>query len=276
MAKFRVQHTLPVWRRIALSTWSRGDDPTIYGTIDVDATELLRYVDSAREVSGVRVTLTHVVGKAIANAFARFPEFNGIVSFGRLKLRDTVDVFFQVSTDDGRNLSGAKVEGADQLSAMDIAQTLDDSVKRIRHRRDTALQKSQGLLGVVPGFALGPIMKAAESLTYDFGLNLSGLGVPFDPFGTVMVTNVGVFNIEQGFAPLFPTGRVPAVLCMGVVRDKVIAIEGKPVVRPVLSIGATFDHRVIDGAGIGKLHSVFRPILEDPFGKLGDPKNRNT
>ncbi len=269
MAHFEVEKKLPGWRRVALSTWRRGDDPTIYGWIDVEASALIAYVAALREKTGLRITVTHVIGKAIALAFAANPECNGVVSMGRFKRRASVDVFFQVAFEGGRDLSGAKVTAADTRSVADIAGALDSQAKRIREAKDTALQKSQGLMKRIPSVVLGPVLRASEALMYDAGLDLSALGIPFDPFGTVMVTNVGVFGIDHGFAPLLPIARIPALLTVGAIRDAVVPVDGVPAVRPVLTIGGTFDHRVIDGHGVGKLSKVLSRVLADPARELG-------
>ena len=70
MQRIETMKNVPTWRRVAASTWSTSDDPSIYGWIDIDATNLLAYVDRLRAQSGERVTVTHVVGKAVARAFA--------------------------------------------------------------------------------------------------------------------------------------------------------------------------------------------------------------
>lgn len=269
MARLRVDPKLPTWRRVALSTWRRGDDPTIYGWLDIDATALQAYVQKLRDKTGVRVTVTHVIGKAAAMAFAAHPENNGVVSLGRFKQRDTVDVFFQVAFESGRNLSGAKVVAADKMSVAEIARDLERQTTQIREVKDTPLQKSQGLMKKIPPLVLGPVMRLMESLMFDAGLDLSSFGVPFDPFGTIMITNVGVFGIERGFAPLMPISRTPALLTIGAIRDGVVAINGKPEVRPMISIGGTFDHRVIDGFGVGRIAQMIRRVLENPEGELG-------
>jgi pyruvate dehydrogenase E2 component (dihydrolipoamide acetyltransferase) len=268
---FRIDDSLPTWRKVALSTWRRGDDPSIYGSVDLDATAMQDYVRRAREHSGVHVTLTHLVGKAVAVALAKNPDCNGVVSFGRLKVRDTVDVFFQVAFDGGKNLAGAKVVAADQLSVVQIAQKLTRGTERIRKRGDTELQRTTGMMKYVPAPMLGAVLRATEFAAYDLGLNLSRVGVPFDAFGSVMVTNVGVFGIERGFAPLMPLSRTPALLCIGQIRDGVVPVDGRPAVRPVISIGATFDHRVIDGYHAGKLSRIVREVLVDPVAHLGAP-----
>ena len=270
MARLRVDPKLPTWRRVALSTWRRGDDPTIYGWLDIDATALQAYVQKLRQKTGLKITVTHVIGKAAAMAFAAHPENNGIVSLGRFKQRDTVDVFFQVAFEGGRNLSGAKVVAADKMSVAEIARALEAQTTQIRESKDTPLQKSQGLMKKIPPTVLGAVLRFSETLMYDAGVDLTALGIPFDPFGTVMITNVGSFGIEHGFAPLLPIARVPALLTIGAIRDGVVAVKGKPEVRPVITIGGTFDHRVIDGYGVGRIAQMVRRVLENPEGELGD------
>jgi len=247
-----------------MSTWGGGNDPTIYGFIDIDVTRAQAYLTDLRASSGRKITITHLVGAAIARAFGENPECNGLVSLGRMKRRSSVDVFFQVAFEGGQNLSGAKVVAADTLSVPEIADQLEQFAARIRERKDTDLQKSSSLMKSIPGALLAPVLRLSEFAMFDLGMNLSKYGIPFDPFGTVMVTNVGVFDIEQGFAPLLPLARSPALMTIGKIRDKVIAVDGAPVVRPVVTIGGTFDHRVIDGYHLGQIGKAFRRVMEDP------------
>jgi pyruvate dehydrogenase E2 component (dihydrolipoamide acetyltransferase) len=264
MNQLQTVSQLPTWRRVAASSWGMSDDPAIYGWLDIDATGLLAWVERTRAETGVRVTVTHAVGRAIALAFAEHPECNALVSLGRVRRRASVDVFFSVAIGDGKNLSGAKITGADARSAVDIARLLESDVTQIRGRGDSALQRSQQLLRHVPNAVLKPLMRATASAMFDFDLDLGWAGVPYDPFGTVIVTNVGVLGIEQGFAPLMPQGRTPALLTVGKIRDKVLAVNGEAAVRPTLTIGGTFDHRVVDGYHLGKISERLGELLHDP------------
>src|SRR5271165_3918641 len=94
---FRRATRIPAWRKLALTTWDTPSNPAAYGVLDLDCERALEWAARAREASGEKVTLTHVVGKAAAIAIASSPEANGFASFGRLMLRETVDVFFQVA-----------------------------------------------------------------------------------------------------------------------------------------------------------------------------------
>jgi pyruvate dehydrogenase E2 component (dihydrolipoamide acetyltransferase) len=253
---------------MALHAWNAPRDPTVYGVLDVDADNAQRYVERLREESGKRVTLTHVIGKAVAVAIAERPEVNAIVRRGRLYVRDSIDIFFQVTFDAGENLAGAKLVGVDKKSVPEIADELSQRAERIRVKKDDPTQKSASLLSRMPPVATRLAMRAAEHLTYDMGLNLSSLGVPYDAFGSAMVTSVAGFGLTVGQAPLFPPSRTPVVLTVGAVRDAPMAVDGKVVVRPMLTIGAAFDHRVLDGYQAGRMAKRFREVLSDPEKEL--------
>jgi 2-oxoacid dehydrogenases acyltransferase (catalytic domain) len=264
MTRFTHQAKLSSWRRLALSTWGEPSDPQIFGWIDVDASALLAHIADLRRRSGQRVTVTHCVGKAIALAFAETPAANAVTTWRGVSQRDSVDVFFSVATDGGKGLSGAKICGADELAVETIAERLGERVSTIRTEADTALQKSQHLLARLPRPLLGPSMRLSSVVSHDLGLDLSRFGIPHDPFGTVVVTNVGSLGVEQGFGPLVPTGRCGALITVGAIRDKVIAVDGEPAVRPVLTLGATFDHRLVDGYQLGRISRALRRLLEQP------------
>jgi pyruvate dehydrogenase E2 component (dihydrolipoamide acetyltransferase) len=265
---FHPAKDLPSWRTVALHAWDRPRDPTVYGVLEIDATRALAYVEAVRSATGERVTLTHLVGKAVAVAIAERPDVNAIMRRGRLYLRDTIDIFFQVAFDDGENLAGAKVASADQKDLGTIARELSERAERIRNKKDSPTQKSAEILSRLPPTLVRAAIRAGEILTYDFDLNLSRLGVPYDAFGSCMVTSVASFGLTYGHAPLFPPSRVPIVLTVGAVTPAPVAVDGKVEVRPVLTIGAAFDHRVADGYQAGRMARRFRDVLENPDKEL--------
>src|SRR6187200_1270269 len=101
------------WRKIAPAMWSHPRDPQIYGDLELDATPVLGFIEDVRSSSGAHVTVTHVVGRAVAQALALHPELNCTLSRGRFKPRETVDISFIVAVGDGRDLSSVKVRNAD-------------------------------------------------------------------------------------------------------------------------------------------------------------------
>jgi pyruvate/2-oxoglutarate dehydrogenase complex dihydrolipoamide acyltransferase (E2) component len=271
MARFRRIRRLSAWRRISLHAWSRPNDPTAYGMLEIDIENARLYIQELTSTSGVKVSLTHLVGKAVANAIAERPEVNAIVRRGRrIYQRDSIDVFFQVAFEGGEDLSGAKIEAADGKSVLVIARELQMRAERVRANRDRDFTRSSQRIAALPSFLRGCVLRTAEYLSYDLGLDLSVFGIPYDAFGSVMVTNVGTFGLPRGFAPLVPFSRAPIVLTIGAVEPRPWVVgRDKLRVRDVLSVGVALDHRLLDGYQAGRIARRFREILEDPAVALG-------
>ncbi len=283
MSVFRELRSLPTWRKVALSAWGAPRSPAAYGMIDLDCEPALDYIERLREASGEKVTLTHVLGRAIGLAIAEHPEVNGFVSRGRLMLRETVDVFFQVAFFDQdagvaspagakkkeANLAGAKICAVNEKSTVEIARELRERAERLRTRGDAETARSSAMLAKLPAPMVGLATRAGGLLSYDLGLNLSRFGIPRDAFGSCMVTNVGVFGITVAWAPLVEMSRVPIVLTLGVVREAPVVRDGAVVVRRVATVGVAFDHRVMDGYHAGKMARTLIDAMASPDAALG-------
>ena len=286
MTPFRPSGPIPAWREVALSTWSAPSSPAAYGVLDLDCEAALAWAEQAREASGEKVTLTHVVGKAAALAIAAAPETNGFASMGRLRLRPTVDVFFQVAFFDAEareaqggerqtrrdaNLAGAKVCGADEKGVVDLARELRERAQAIRAKASDATVKASQLIAGVPAPLRSAAARLSSFLNFDLGVDLVALGMPRDPFGSCMITNVGVFGIELAWAPLVPYARTPLCMTVGAVHRAPTVVGDGIAVRRRVKIGVAFDHRVMDGYHAGVMARRFREVFADPDGVLGRP-----
>ena len=69
--------------------------------------------------------------------------------------------------------------------------------------------------------------------------------------GTFTISNLGMFGVEQFTAILNPPQA--AILAVGATADRPVARGGEVVVRPMMTVTATFDHRAVDGAPGGRL-----------------------
>ena len=269
-SRFRPATNLSSWRRLALHIWGSPSDPTVYGNIDLNMRQALEYLDRAATVE-VKPTVTHLVIRAIAEALAEVPEANGIIAGRRVYLRDSVDVYCQIATDQGKDLSGVKVTGADRKSVSTIAEELSDNVGRVRRHENIGSETTKRLLSRLPLPLIGPLTRATGFLTYGLRLDLGWLGVPFDQFGGAMVSNVGGFGAGHALAPLVPISRVPVVLLVGSITDRPAVEDGQVTVAPMMTLGCTFDHRMIDGYQASKMASVVTRCISDPVSALGQP-----
>lgn len=252
------------WRKITASTWGNPNDPQIYGDLEIDAGKLLEFIDDARAATGIRLSVTHMVGKAIAHALGEHPDLNVHLYGNHFIKNPTVDIFFIVSTDAGAELDGVKVQRADEKPVVDIARELAERAGRIRAGDDAEMGKTKKVIGRTPRRLLGLSMKAAAWLTTDKGMDLRKYGLPRQPFGSAMVSSVGMFGIQHAYAPLSPYYRIPFLVLVGEVAEKPAVVEGKVVPRPLLTLSATMDHRYVDGFHAARLARSTRAYLEDP------------
>jgi pyruvate dehydrogenase E2 component (dihydrolipoamide acetyltransferase) len=167
------------------------------------------------------------------------------------------------------DLSGVTIHDAADKTLAEIVDEMEQRVAAVRERRDPALESTRGMFRFVPYALLNPVLQAISFCAYTLNLDLSRFGIPRDAFGSVMVTNVGSLGLDTAYVPLIPWSRVPMLIAVGAVRDAPVAEGGVVVVRKVLGLHATFDHRFIDGLHAAAMSRLVRDWLENPFERFG-------
>jgi len=259
---------LSSFRKIALGTWQTAYDPSIYGTLVLRMDRALAYIERFRARTGRRLTVSHLMAKASAMALQACPEANAVLRWNRLYMRQRIGVFFQVlMTDEGEDkadLSGATLYDVEKKSLEELVDEFESKVKLVRARRDPALEKTRGTFQRIPFLLLNPFLKVLSFLSFTLNLDLRAVGVASDPFGSLMITNVGSLGLDTAFAPLVPFSRVPILFAIGEAKDEVLVENGQPAVVKAMSVNATLDHRVIDGFHAARLANVLREWMENP------------
>ncbi|MFP2905945.1 2-oxo acid dehydrogenase subunit E2 [Pyxidicoccus sp. 3LFB2] len=258
---------LSSFRKLAIGSWKTAYDPTVYGTLTVRMDKAMAYIEAFRQRTGVRLTVTHLVAKAMGEALRRCPDANAILRYNRIYLRQRVTLStLVVQTDGGKvDLTSARIEDADKKSLREIAGDLEEAVRRVRERRDVALEKGKGTIQKIPYLFLNTFTWLLSFFMYTLNLDLSRFGMPKDAFGSAIITNVGSLGLDTAYVPLAPYTRVPIFVAPGAVKEVPVVEDGKVVVGKVMNINATFDHRFIDGFHAGVLANTLREMLENPF-----------
>ena len=90
----------------------------------------------------------------------------------------------------------------------------------------------------------------------------SGKSRPQDFVGaTFTISNLGMFQMDA-FTAIIPPPQA-AILAVGMISDRIVAIDGQPVVRSMMTLTLSCDHRVIDGArGAQFLNDLAQAIAE--------------
>ena len=251
-----------VRRKIAIATWRAPREGRLHARMAVDATPILEYCRRKRQESGVQVTPGLVVGMAFARGVLEVPAFLHRVVFGRLVPFQTQDVAFAVDIGSGEDLAPTKVRDADTKTVVEVGRELMAGAARLRARQDSDYETTSGIARAVPWFALRPMLAAASVL--NGGIGVRAFGQPAHPLGSLFITNIGSFGLDEGYVAPVPLARVPLYVCVGAVNDAPMAVDGQVVVRPQLVMTATADHRLVDGAHAAKLARYVRTALATP------------
>jgi pyruvate dehydrogenase E2 component (dihydrolipoamide acetyltransferase) len=79
---------------------------------------------------------------------------------------------------------------------------------------------------------------------------------------TFSISNLGMFGIEQFTAIINPPEA--AILAVGTAAQKPVVRDGSVVVRSVMNVTMSCDHRVVDGATGAKFLQTFKQMVENP------------
>jgi pyruvate dehydrogenase E2 component (dihydrolipoamide acetyltransferase) len=80
--------------------------------------------------------------------------------------------------------------------------------------------------------------------------------------GTFTISNLGMYGVEIFTAVLNPPQA--AILAVGAIEEKAVVEEGDVVVRPLMAMTLTCDHRAVDGAKASEFLRELKTLLEEP------------
>jgi pyruvate dehydrogenase E2 component (dihydrolipoamide acetyltransferase) len=79
---------------------------------------------------------------------------------------------------------------------------------------------------------------------------------------TFTISNLGMYQVDQFSAIITPPQA--AILAVGRISDRVVAVEGKPTVRPMMTLTISCDHRVADGARAAVFLRDLAQAMQEP------------
>ena len=146
--------------------------------------------------------------------------------------------------------------------------SLDEERREIIYKRSYHI----GIAAATPEGLLVPVLRNADRLTL---LEIAGsverlidgakkrtLALPEVSGSTFTLNNVGSFGGGSG-TPIINHPEV-AILAVGRIQDKAVVQQGNVIVRPMMPLALSFDHRLIDGAMSGAFLARFKELVEHP------------
>ena len=123
------------WRIVASTIYKKPTDSKIYGMVELDVTELEKYIAQKRK-EGIKTTLTYLITLIIGRAIRQeVPELNTYLRRGKIVQREQVDATVSVLLAGGE-MGSVKVENADQLTTAEISNKIGQNIANSRKGKE--------------------------------------------------------------------------------------------------------------------------------------------
>lgn len=213
---------------------SRDTSVHVAGLVEVDMTAIYKFIKTKREIfekqEGVKLTYTAFVAHAVVRALKEHPLVNSSIEGNSILQKRFVNLGIAVAMEPN-GLIVPNIKNAHEKNVLGLAKSISDLAERARTKK----------------------------LTPD---DISG--------GTFTITNYGVFGTLFG-TPIINQPEV-AILGMGSVvkRPVVVEVNGEDciVVRPMMYLTLSHDHRLVDGMLGGRFLKSIKDNLENFNDKL--------
>ena len=241
------------WRVTAATIYTTPTDSRVYGTLDIDVTAAKEFLDRKRE-EGVKLTMVHLTTAVLSRAIAfDVPEMNCFIRRGAVVGREYMDVMVPIQVGGDSGVTPAILRNAHARRVTDIADEVRAKAAKSRAGSEIKAAKNKYMLNRIPWPLRRPVFLFLKWITVDMGIEIKALGLSAHSFGSFVVSDIGSFGLNTGMTALMPAAKVPCVIVLGKIEEKPVVRNGEIVIRTILPLTGTFDHRVVDGMQIGKL-----------------------
>lgn len=253
------------WRKTAMAIYKKSVDGRIYGTFEVEMNAVFDYINMHKD-KGRRITITQIAMAAIGRVIALdIPDVNVYVKRGNIVPRDNVGVYTAVMKKDSNQMGGFVLRNIEDKSIFDITEEMDKRVKKSKEaNHEEGVSKSKNILANIPWPLRNFVLNFVRWWHIKLGKELKLFNIYNDSFGSAMVTNIGHHDLQFGFPALLPVANIPLVVALGKIEEKPVVRNGEIVIRKMMPLSATLDHRIFDGSQGGILATSIKRYLEDP------------
>ncbi|MXV61276.1 dehydrogenase [Natronorubrum sp. JWXQ-INN-674] len=229
-----------------------GRRSVVHGLVEFDVTEARRRIHDREEQTGEELSFTAFLVHCLARALEDHRHINAYRDWrGRIIQFDDVDVMVLIEVElDGNRIGVPHVIRAANRRSL---QSIHDEIRTVQADPDDRQQP-----GLAPlAFRLpGPVRRLFFRLPQWFPRRWKRIG------GTVAVSSVGMFGTGGGWG-ITPTNYT-LQLTVGGIGQKPGVVNGDIEPREYLSLTATFDHDVVDGAPATRFVQRLKELVEEP------------
>jgi len=201
--------------------------PHIYFTDSIDTTAFSAFRRQLNEAGPQKIAVSDLLTMAAGKALAAFPGINASLVDERIIQYKSINIGIAVAGENG--LIVPVVKNVQEKTLTMVAEESRELVERAKAGR------------LAPG-------------------EFSG--------GTFTISNLGMFGIENFTAIINPPES--AILAVSAVRKKAVVVTNENggdeiVIRPMMNVQLTVDHRLIDGLLAARFVAYFKELLENPL-----------
>ena len=203
--------------------------PHVTSFVEVDVTNMVVWRDKVKELferrEGTKITYTPMFLESIATVLEQFPMINCSLEGDKIMLKKDINIGMATALPTG-NLIVPVIKGANQLSIVGITKAVNNLAQAARNGQ----------------------LKPTDTQG-----------------GTFTVTNVGSFGSIMG-TPIINQPQV-AILALGAIKKRAVVVETPSgdaiLVRHMMFISMSYDHRIVDGAMGSKFLSAVGKEIEN-------------
>ena len=230
-----------------------------------------RAVDAAREERVRMSKLRQVIAsrlKTAQNSAAMLTTFNEVDMSSLMELRTDYKDAFEAAHDVRLGVMGVFVQAAIQalreFPAVNAEIDGTDIIYKNYYNIGVAVGTPQGLVVPVIKDAGEMSLANTERAISNFGLRArDGKIVPDDMAGgTFTISNGGVYGSMMSTPILNPPQS--GILGMHKIETRAVVIDGQVVIRPMMYLALSYDHRMIDGREAVSFLARIKEMVEDP------------
>lgn len=227
---------------------------TIHGLVEFDITDARATLRRQKAERGEALSFSAFILGCLGQAIDADKQLHAYRNWrNQLILFDEVDVnmLFEVEVDGKKMIRPHILRGVNKKSTLEIHQ----EIRAFQHEHQSSAEsKFIDWFVRLPGFArrsfLWALFKNPQVLK--------------QYYGTVLVTSIGMFGTGSGWG--IPAPNHSLQLTLGGIDEKPGVLAGRIAVREYLSVTASFDHDVIDGAPAARFIQRLKQSIESGYG----------
>lgn len=263
-------------KNVDLSTLSKRLGRVVkYTDVIAEASQIALASITSSEEEEYTLEIPSTMRRAIAR---RMKESQMISASFHVSIKVDMTAFLQLRTNINETLrdSGVKISINDMLIKC-IATAVEQVPYINAYYTDDEIRLNKsvnvGLAVALDAGLIVPVVKGAESLSLKeiayrsahlvAQAKSGGIRESDISGGTITLSNMGMYGVDSFTAII--NQPESAILAVSAVKDTVVPVNGEVVVRPIMDITATFDHRIIDGSVGAKFMGELKKAIELPL-----------